>query len=177
MHLRRRTSTTPSRCPRCGGRLRRIATVEDPARGGHDPRAPGPAPPDGRSGAGPAVGRPPRCRPLPAVIRPSLGVGRCPCRTRLDCPAVADARSPLMTGPAGGSSLRSARCSRRQPPRRRCPPAPARSANGLYVAYAPSPAPTTAALAGQHTDELLSEILGLSKDDVAALRGRRIVGG
>jgi len=32
-------------------------------------------------------------------------------------------------------------------------------------------------LAGQHTEELLSEILGLSKDDVAALRGRGIVGG
>jgi hypothetical protein len=32
-------------------------------------------------------------------------------------------------------------------------------------------------LADQHTDELLSEILGLSKDDVATLLGRRIVGG
>ena len=72
-----------------------------PGRGGQDPRAPGRAPPRGFSRAGPAVGRPRRRRPLPAVIRPSLGVGRSPCRPRLDCPAVAGARSPLMTGPAG----------------------------------------------------------------------------
>ena len=32
----------------------------------------------GLSGAGPAVGRPARGRPLPSVIRPSLGVGLCP---------------------------------------------------------------------------------------------------
>jgi hypothetical protein len=32
--------------------------------------------------------------------------------------------------------MRDARFSRRQPPRRRGPPAPARSDNGLYVAYA-----------------------------------------
>ena len=49
---------------------------------------------------------------------------------------------------------------------------------GCPVHLSDSPAPTTAPpLAGQHTDELLSEILGLSKDDVAALRGRGIVGG
>jgi formyl-CoA transferase len=49
---------------------------------------------------------------------------------------------------------------------------------GCPVHLSASPAPTTAPpLAGQHTDELLSEILGLSKDDVAALRGRGIVGG
>jgi formyl-CoA transferase len=49
---------------------------------------------------------------------------------------------------------------------------------GCPVRLSESPAPTTAPpLAGQHTDELLSEILGLSKDDVAALRGRGIVGG
>jgi formyl-CoA transferase len=49
---------------------------------------------------------------------------------------------------------------------------------GSPVHLSASPAPTTAPpLAGQHTDELLSEILGLSKDDVAALRGRGIVGG
>jgi hypothetical protein len=33
--------------------------------------------------------------------------------------------------------MRDARVSRRQPPRRRCPPAPARSDHGLSVAYAP----------------------------------------
>lgn len=33
--------------------------------------------------------------------------------------------------------MRSARFSRRQPPRRRCSPAPARSDKGLFVAYAP----------------------------------------
>jgi formyl-CoA transferase len=49
---------------------------------------------------------------------------------------------------------------------------------GCPVRLSASPAPTTAPpLAGQHTDELLSEILGLSKDDVAALRERGIVGG
>src|SRR5688572_30496018 len=49
---------------------------------------------------------------------------------------------------------------------------------GCPVRLSASPAPTAAPpLAGQHTDELLSEILGLSKDDVAALRGRGIVGG
>ncbi len=49
---------------------------------------------------------------------------------------------------------------------------------GCPVHLSDSPAPTTAPpLAGQHTDELLGEILGLSKDDVAALRARRIVGG
>ncbi len=49
---------------------------------------------------------------------------------------------------------------------------------GCPVHLSASPAPTTAPpLAGQHTDELLSEILGRSKDDVAALRGRGIVGG
>jgi formyl-CoA transferase len=49
---------------------------------------------------------------------------------------------------------------------------------GSPVHLSESPAPTTAPpLAGQHTDELLSEILGLTKDDVAALRAREIVGG
>jgi formyl-CoA transferase len=49
---------------------------------------------------------------------------------------------------------------------------------GCPVRLSESPTPTTAPpLAGQHTDELLSEILGLSKDDVAALRARGIVGG
>jgi formyl-CoA transferase len=49
---------------------------------------------------------------------------------------------------------------------------------GCPVRLSASAAPTTVPpLAGQHTDELLSEILGLSKDDVAALRGRGIVGG
>jgi hypothetical protein len=51
-------------------------------------------------------------------------------------PAVAGARSPLMTGLAGGSMLRSAWLSRRQPPHRRASPAPPRSENGLCVSYA-----------------------------------------
>ena len=34
--------------------------------------------------------------------------------------------------------MRYARFSRRQPPRRRCPPGPARADHGLYVAYAPN---------------------------------------
>jgi hypothetical protein len=42
-----------------------------------------------------------------------------------------------MTGPAVGSLMRSAWLSRRQPPRRRPPPAPAQSDNGLSVAYVP----------------------------------------
>ena len=46
-------------------------------------------------------------------------------------PAVGSASSQLMTGPAGGSMMRSAWLSRRQPPHRRAPPAPARSDNGL----------------------------------------------
>jgi formyl-CoA transferase len=49
---------------------------------------------------------------------------------------------------------------------------------GCPVRLSASPAPTTPPpLAGQHTEELLSEILGLSKDDVAALRTRGVVGG
>jgi hypothetical protein len=40
-----------------------------------------------------------------------------------------------MTGLAGGSMMRSVWLSRRQPPRRRAPPAPVRSDNGLYVSY------------------------------------------
>ena len=61
--------------------------------------------PGGRSGTGPAVGRPHRCRPLPAVIRPRLG-DAARAGTGLDCPAVAGGRSPLMTGRPGGSAAR-----------------------------------------------------------------------
>jgi hypothetical protein len=81
-----------------------------------------PDPPDGLSGAGPALRRPARCRPLPSVIRPSLGVGLCPCTTPLDCPAVAGARSQWMAGPAGGSVMRAAWLSRPQPPPATPPP-------------------------------------------------------
>jgi len=49
---------------------------------------------------------------------------------------------------------------------------------GCPVHLSESPAPTSAPpLAGEHTDEVLGEVLGLSKDDVAALRQRNIVGG
>jgi formyl-CoA transferase len=49
---------------------------------------------------------------------------------------------------------------------------------GCPVHLSDSPAPTSAPpLAGEHTDELLGEVLGLSKDDVAALRERNVVGG
>jgi hypothetical protein len=41
-----------------------------------------------------------------------------------------------MTAPAGGSLMRSAGLSRRQPPRRPAPPAPGRPDKGLYVSYA-----------------------------------------
>ena len=54
------------------------------------------------------------------------------------CPAVAGARSPLMTALAGGSMLRSAWLSRRPPPRRRASPATARSGNGLTAYRADS---------------------------------------
>jgi crotonobetainyl-CoA:carnitine CoA-transferase CaiB-like acyl-CoA transferase len=47
---------------------------------------------------------------------------------------------------------------------------------GCPVHLSASPAPTAAPpLAGQHTDELLAEVLALSKDDVAALRERGVV--
>jgi hypothetical protein len=49
--------------------------------------------------------------------------------------------------------MRSARCSRRQPSRRRCPPAPARSDNGLYVAYAHKDAAGFAAGRARVSDE------------------------
>ncbi len=71
-------------CPRCGGRLRLIATVEDPAVVGkilarlgllHPADAPGPAPPSADLRVS---------RPLPSVIRPSLGVGLCACGTLQD---------------------------------------------------------------------------------------------
>jgi crotonobetainyl-CoA:carnitine CoA-transferase CaiB-like acyl-CoA transferase len=49
---------------------------------------------------------------------------------------------------------------------------------GCPVHFSDSPTPTSAPpLAGEHTDELLGEVLGLSKDDVAALRERNVVGG
>jgi formyl-CoA transferase len=41
---------------------------------------------------------------------------------------------------------------------------------------AEAPPTTPAPLAGQHTDEVLAEVLGLSKDDVAGLRARGVVG-
>jgi crotonobetainyl-CoA:carnitine CoA-transferase CaiB-like acyl-CoA transferase len=45
------------------------------------------------------------------------------------------------------------------------------------VRLSASESPTTPPpLAGQHTVEILGEVLGLSKDDVAALQGRGIVG-
>ena len=73
-----------------------------------------------------------------AVVRRahSMSAGQ-GCRTRLDCPTVADARLQLMTGPAGGAPMRYARFSRRRPPRRWCLPAPARSENGSHLAYPP----------------------------------------
>jgi formyl-CoA transferase len=49
---------------------------------------------------------------------------------------------------------------------------------GCPVHLSESAAPTVAPpLAGEHTDELLAEVLALSKDDVAALRQRNVVGG
>jgi crotonobetainyl-CoA:carnitine CoA-transferase CaiB-like acyl-CoA transferase len=45
------------------------------------------------------------------------------------------------------------------------------------VRLSASPAETTAPpLAGQHTGEILAEVLGLSADDVATLRGRGVLG-
>jgi hypothetical protein len=60
-------------CPRCGGRLRRIATVEDPAVVGkilahlgllHPADSPGPAPPSAalRAAAAPPVSNPSQSR-------------------------------------------------------------------------------------------------------------------
>src|SRR2546428_5019273 len=47
---------------------------------------------------------------------------------------------------------------------------------GCPVHLSESPAPTSAPpLAGEHTDELLAEVLALTKDDVAALRARGVV--
>ncbi|MBM4441239.1 MAG: CoA transferase [Candidatus Rokubacteria bacterium] len=47
---------------------------------------------------------------------------------------------------------------------------------GCPVRLSDSPAPTTAPpLAGQHTVEILGEVLGLSKEDVAALQARGVV--
>ena len=47
---------------------------------------------------------------------------------------------------------------------------------GAPVHLSASEAPTTPPpLAGQHTAEILGEVLGLSKDDVAALQERGIV--
>ena len=49
---------------------------------------------------------------------------------------------------------------------------------GFPVHLSESPAPTSAPpLAGEHTDDLLAEVLALSKDDVTALRERGVVGG
>ena len=49
---------------------------------------------------------------------------------------------------------------------------------GCPVHLSESPAPTSAPpLAGEHTDELLAEVLALTKDDVAAFRARGVVGG
>src|SRR4030095_14016340 len=48
---------------------------------------------------------------------------------------------------------------------------------GCPVRLSASEAPTTPPpLAGQHTDEVLAEVLGLSGDDVAALRARGVLG-
>ena len=48
---------------------------------------------------------------------------------------------------------------------------------GCPVHLSASEAPTTPApLAGEHTDEVLREVLGLSADDVGKLRGQRVVG-
>jgi crotonobetainyl-CoA:carnitine CoA-transferase CaiB-like acyl-CoA transferase len=45
------------------------------------------------------------------------------------------------------------------------------------VRLSASPAETIAPpLAGQHTGEILAEVLGLSADDVATLRGRGVLG-
>jgi hypothetical protein len=85
----------------CGGRLRLIAPVEDPAVVGkilahlgllHPGDSPGPAPPPAPSPLTP----PPTGNPSPPRV------GLCRWRTRLDCPAVAGAGSSLMSGPAGG---------------------------------------------------------------------------
>ena len=109
-----------------------VGTILAPLGLLHPADSPGPAP----SSAAPRAAAPSHQESVPVSGLDAAPAGRA-CRTRLDCPAVAGARSSLMTGPAGGSTTRSARCPRRQPPRRRCPPVPARSENDLYVTYAP----------------------------------------
>ena len=48
---------------------------------------------------------------------------------------------------------------------------------GCPVHLSASEAPTTPApLAGEHTDEVLRELLGLSADDLGRLRGQRVLG-
>ena len=48
---------------------------------------------------------------------------------------------------------------------------------GCPVHLSASEAPTTAPpLAGEHTDEVLRELLGLGADDLAKLRAQRVVG-
>jgi formyl-CoA transferase len=47
---------------------------------------------------------------------------------------------------------------------------------GSPVRLSASEAPTTPApLLGEHTAEVLAEVLGLSKDEIAALRGKGVV--
>ena len=49
--------------------------------------------------------------------------------------------------------------------------------SGCPVHLSASEAPTTPApLAGEHTDDVLREVLGLSADDVGKLRGQRVLG-
>jgi hypothetical protein len=71
-------------CPRCGGRLRVVATIQDPAIVRRLPRSPprgtGSRPPPPR----PALARPPRCHPVTAPAPRSTRQARSPtaCRRR-----------------------------------------------------------------------------------------------
>ena len=101
--------------------------------GGQDPRAPGDSSPVSALDCAPA--------------------GRC--RTRLDCPAVAGARSQLMTGPAGGSVMRATWLSRStrgaRPMPARASPRSSRSLRRACDARPPRPAheyPLPASLPG-----------------------------
>ena len=57
-----------------------------PGRGGQDPRAPGPAPPGGLSGAGPPSADLPAPAPSHQSNPPNLGVGLCPSKRVLTAP-------------------------------------------------------------------------------------------
>ena len=73
-----------------------------------------------------------------------------------------------MTGPTGGSRMRSARCSRRQPPRRRCPPAPAQSDTGLDLAYAPNANQQKGTVMKRLASHVFATVLSISANASAA---------